>query len=390
MTDYSGFGSSPPATTVNSAQTPLTMGCTFSVTSGGTWFKGYRWWVNASGQDTGPMTFQLWQVNGPSGIAAKVPGTAVTSGPMTPGQWNTVLPGTPVPLAPGDPATVKGAVYTAAGGRSFTTGWPEVKNQFGSGQPFAAGITSGPLALYSSLSGSRPVGSGGSWGKPQQPFALISDPTTGMPTSNDSDAWLGMDVLVTDQAPAGATFRGPSAAPLFVVPGVSAQASAYTVGPHFTLSQPCAPKRIWHYSPPGVTILPSRCAFWDAAAQLVVSGTDNQAPSWSGAPGSGWVSCDYTTSGVTLPAGHEFIAAVFTSDNVNPWFLADPAWFGAGGAFPSGITAGPVHYIGNSWHQGTSWAFPGTTTNPAEFDGQDFEVTPVASGPGLLMASGII
>ena len=39
-------------------------GVAFEVTSGGTWFEGYWWWVCESGSDTRPQTFALWQAYG--------------------------------------------------------------------------------------------------------------------------------------------------------------------------------------------------------------------------------------------------------------------------------------------------------------------------------------
>ena len=69
--------------------------------------------------------------------------------------------------------------------------------------------------------------------------------------------------------------------------------------------------RIWFYSPPAVSppALPTRCAIWDVRTRLVVPGTDNSSPAWSGAAGSGWVACPY--AGVTLPAA-DYKVTVFT------------------------------------------------------------------------------
>lgn len=409
MTDYSLFGATAGPAAATAYTGAYGAGCLFSVTSGGKWLRGYRWWVCGTGQQvTAGQKFALWQVNGPSNPPSLVPGSTVAAGILTAGAWNTVLLPSPIPLAPCGTASGYGAVYCAATAWPSGTGFPEVKNQFGGGgQPYSAGIVNGPLTGYSSISGSLPLqsqapstGAVTSWNKGQQPYMLAGDPTTACPATNDSDAFLGMDIVVTDVPPPGVqSYRGFPSMPLFVSPGVSAQTMAYTIGLQFSVSAACALTRIWHYSPPGSTILPSRCALWDVSSQSVVPGTDNQSPAWSGAAASGWVSCDYTASGVTLQAGKAYKVSVFTPDNVNPWFLAqDKFWGGVPGPFASGITNGPLTIAGNaaatpgqdSWIQSTTWGYPSVSTSP-EFDGLDVEVTPLlASGTGLLMASGIV
>jgi hypothetical protein len=81
--------------------------------------------------------------------------------------------------------------------------------------------------------------------------------------------------------------------------------------------------------------------------------------------------------------------STFTSDNVDPWFLASANWWGGSpGPFTSGIAQGPLTTPGNasaspgqnSWNQGITWTYPATSTNP-EFDGIDVEVTPVPAAP---------
>jgi len=376
---------------------PYVAGITFDVITGGQWFEGYWWWVCASGQDTAAgQKFALWQlISGSSGSV--VPGSVVTAGAFTPGQWNFVPVATPLLLAP-CAADSYGAVYLAATGKMITTGFPQITAQFGSGDPYSAGIVNGPLVAPSSSGGSAPAGGAFGWTKPQMPFSVAgSDPSVIMPGTNDSDAFLGMDVQVSTVAPAGATYRAYPNMPAFVVPGSSAQASAYTLGLEFTLSQPCALTRIWHYSPSGSSVLPSRCGIWDVATQTEVAGTDNQSPSWSGAAGSGWVSCDYTLSGVVLAANTAYKVSTFTSNNSAAWFMACANWWGGSpGPFSSGVTQGPLTFPGNSgatpgqdsWNQGTTWTYPATSTNP-EYDGVDVEVAPVVSSPGLLMAAGI-
>ena len=41
---------------------PFMAGILFEVTTGGTWFDGFWWWVCPSGQSTSPQKFALWAV----------------------------------------------------------------------------------------------------------------------------------------------------------------------------------------------------------------------------------------------------------------------------------------------------------------------------------------
>jgi hypothetical protein len=380
----------------------------FDVTQGGLWFEGYWWWVCASGQDTTPAKCALWQVTGGSSEVI-VPGSVVTSGTLTAGQWNFVPLSAPVPLAPCS-AQSYGAVYLAAVGYSASDGFPETKNQFGSGGTYSAGITNGPLNAPSSSSGSAAAGSAfGGWAKPQMAYTVAgSDPSVIMPGQNDSDANFWVDVQVSDTAPSGASYQGFSAAPAFVSPGTSASATAYTLGLEFTLSAACTLQRIWHYSPAGSTVLPSRCAVWNVSTQAVVSGTDNTSPSWlkqadgsAAAAGDGWVYCDYSGSAPALSSGVNYKAATFTPANTSPWFLVVTGWWGGSpGPFSSGLTAGPLTILGNSvstqgqdsWNAGTTWTYPATGnivngTESPEYDGIDVQVTPAA---GAAAASGTL
>jgi hypothetical protein len=358
----------------------------FDVTAGGLWLTGYYWWVAASGQDTAPaggFKFALWQLSS-SSAGILVPGSVTTAASLSAGQWNFVPLGTPLLLTP-CASNSYGAVYLAAAGYVAASGFPSTTHQFGAANTYSAGITNGPLVAPSSSGGSAAAGSAFSWTKPQCPFTTVSaDPSSVMPATNDLDDNLWLDVQVSDQAPAGASYRTFPNSPAFVVPGSSAQTLAYTLGLQFSVAQACTLTRIWHYSPPGSTVLPTRCALWDVNSQTVVAGSDNTSPSWSGAAASGWVSCTYA-SGPSLAAGTQYKVSTFTSDNVDTWFLASANWWGGSpGPFTSGIAQGPLTTPGNasaspgqnSWNQGITWTYPATSTNP-EFDGIDVEVTPV-------------
>jgi hypothetical protein len=388
-----GFGSSgtvPPAAGAPFAAAYIA-GNVFNVTKGGLWFQGYQWLVCASGVDTSGWKFALWQVTTGAGAASAdaahsflVPGSVVTGGTLTAGQFNYVPVTVPLALAPN-------TAYCAAVGKTVVTGFPDSTHQFGAGNPYAAGITSGPLQMQVTtstlLADIKEV---------QSPFTTAgADPSVTLPATNNLDDILWLDVQVTDIAPAGATYRAwPNVG--FPYPRIvtANDQSGYELAMQFSVSQPCAVQRIWHYSPTGstadgsavATVLPTRCNLWDVASQTIVPGSDNTSPAWSGAAGSGWVSVDYTTKNLVLSAGTQYKVSTFHAAGAN-WFGAVASVFGAGQWFGSGFTAGPLTIPGSaaaspgqqSWNT-PGFAYPNTSTNP-EADFIDIEVLPVPAGP---------
>jgi hypothetical protein len=357
-------------------------GTAFQVTASPIYLTGYWWWVCPSGgQATAPQKFALWQVPISNTQNATLIATAtVTSGTLTAGQWNYVPLATPIPLTPGVP-------YRAATG--LVNNFPDTNNQYGATQPYAAGITNGPLTAYSDASGSVP-----------QPYTNTvqgsfttgsSDPTVAFPGQGNGSFNSWIDVQVTDQVPAGATYR---AWPNYPVGGpMSTDISGYTLGMQFSLADPCTLLKIWHWSPTGCVVLPTRCAIWDAVTETVVTGTDNQAPVWkdvSGAtasPGDGWVYCDYTTANVTLQASHNYKVSTFHASvigdywfgvTVNYWSTGDGATGKNFGVLtvPNNANASPGQ---SSWNTPT-WAYPNTSASP-ENDWIDVEVIPTVAPP---------
>ena len=347
---------------------PFEAGLVFAVTSGGCWLDGYWWWVCGSGQSTSPQPFALWQnYSGQQGTV--VPGSTVTSGTLTAGQWNFVPLTKKLPLA-------LGATYVAATG--FSNGFPDTNDQFGSGQPYAAGIVSGPLTAFSDASGSNPS----PFNTAQGTFSVAStDPTANMPIYGSSSSNFWVDLQVDTTPPSGASYRLWPSYPT-IPGGVNSDTAGYTLATEFQLSQSCTLDNIWFYSAPGAGTLPSQCGIWSVSSQSVISGTVNASPSWSGAAGSGWVSCSY--SGVTLPAG-DYKVAVFNGAG-SKWYQTAIGYWGSSGPGASGITSGPLTAPGDSqasspgqstYHSG-SWAYPGTyeTATPGENYWIDVEVTP--------------
>jgi Domain of unknown function (DUF4082) len=378
-------GTQPPSSGTSYSGSYLA-GCVFEVTEGGLWLAGYQWWVANSGQDTTAQKCALWNLYGVvgSGSASLVSAGTVTSGALTAGQFNYVPLSSPVPLTPNIP-------YIAATGGSLSHGFPLTQHQFGSGDPYASGITSGPLHAY---------GYADSLGFAQQPYTTSgSDPTAVFPNLNDADDILWLDVVVTDQPPAGTlSYRAwPSMVTPYPMSGsTSTDQTGYTLGMQFSLSQACALTRIWHYSPSVATVLPSRCCIWDVTLQAEVAGTDNSSPSWSGAAGSGWVSCDYTSSGVTLQAGKQYKVSTYHGSGAN-WFTAMANVFGASDLQAAGIVNGPLTVPGNaasspgqqSWNA-SSFAYPATTGGGGEADWVDVEVTVSAASPSGLAWAAVV
>lgn len=386
-------GTTPPAS-VTSYTGGYVAGLVFQVTTGGCWFQGYWWWV-ATGGMTAAQKFALWQVYG-SDAGALVAGSVVTSGALSAG-WNYVPLSVPLLLSQDTP-------YQAATGFTATSGsgFPLTHSQFGSGDPYAAGITNGPVQAYSSKTGGNEVPSG--W-LPQMPYGTpgTPDPSVSMPVTNDVDDNLWIDVQVGTTAPSGATYRTFPAMPTPLGQNVPVTSTDYTLGREFSLSGSCTLERIWHYSPPAATVLPTRCAIWNVSTQAEVSGTDNSSPSWllpaggAASAGAGWVYCDYSSAGVTLSASVNYKVARFNASPNTGWFAVTLAYWSTGtGA--SGLTQGPLFAPGesgaspgqDSYLQSATWGYPNTDAS-GEISWGDVEVQPVAvAAPAGLLMAGII
>ncbi len=385
---YRLFGSTSGPSAPAAHTGPFLSGVVFEATTGGCWLQGFWWWVCPTGQSTAAQEFALWlPYNNVPDAGVLIAKATVTSGALIPGQWNYV------PLNAAVPLTI-GQSYIAVTG--LTGAFPITNNSFGSGDPYADGIVSGPLVAYSDVGGSR-----------SQPYGIGqglfsgggNDPTKIMPVyadSQHSNFWL--DIQVSTEAPPGSSYRLWPTLP--AIPGYGGSptnppdTSPQSFGTEFWLSQDCKLNNIWFWSPPasaselttpGVNVLPSECAIFDVTSQAMVAGTHQAPPAWSGAAGSGWVACPY--SGITLPAG-KYKTCVWSG--ANELFFAEQRWyFGNGGpASASGITTGPLYSPnvaqatspGNSSYQdGTSFLYPDTfdTGDDGETRWVDVEVTPV-------------
>jgi hypothetical protein len=396
MTTHRLFPSTNGPSSAVSYGGPFDAGVGFEVTSGGIWFEGYWWWVCPSGAPTAAQTFALWQVY-QGGSASIISAATVTSGTLTPGQWNYVPLLNPVMLSVGGGADfahadVGGTAYYIAC-TAFTGGFPDTGGQYGSGGPYAAGITSGPLTAFSDTSGSL----GAPFGTAQGMFSTSGSVTSGPPFVGSSSSNFWMDVQVSDTAPSGYSGSYRIWPNLPTVPGsISNDTGQQTFGTEFWLAESCTLNNIWFWSPPGSGVLPSRCGIFSIATQTEVSGTDKNPPSWSGTAGSGWVSCSYSGSSVVLPSG-KYKVCVYTGGG-SKVYQEDVDYFGTGpGA--SNIVNGPMTIpnvansssaiagsgpnkgqtvTGNSVYQDGAWSYPDTfdSDDNGETRWVDVEVTP--------------
>ena len=301
-----GTGSSQtqPPSSPTSYTGPFQAGTVFFVTQGGMWLEGYWWWVPAGG-DTGAQKFCLYNLTTVGSVAGTlIPAATVTSGTLTAGAWNYVPLAAPVQLSIG----YAESMYLAATGWESVNGFPISNGQFGTGDPYAAGITNGPLQCWGD-----PSGGGTSHGVAtfaQGEFGTgntggAADPTLNIPDSGSSGSSLfWIDVSVSDTPPGGYAGSYRIWPDKYDIAGTSTGIDLndpYILGTEFTLSENCTLSNIWFYSPATVTQLPTQCAIWNVSTQTMVAGTLQTSPSWSGAAGSGWVSTPY--SDVTLPAG---------------------------------------------------------------------------------------
>jgi hypothetical protein len=309
---YRLFGNrSGPSTAVSTGGKALVTSLFFDLTAGGGWLEGYWLWVCDEGQSTAPQKFTLWMPYQGAGYANKgviVPGTTVTSGELVPGRWNFIR------LPHAAPLSIATTYQVATG---MTGGVPLTPNMWGPHDPWAKGVTSGPLSAPSTGPNSTD----------QCAAAVGSNPTEVEPFYNSGFPYIWLDVQITTKAQAGSSYRLWPSMPLIVAPPKTdedvADTSEQSSGTEFWLSAKCTLDKIWFFSPlpdpivgtPAAALLPSACAIFDIANQSMVDGTlrGTTGPHPSGMPdwrkpdgsaakaGDGWIYCAY--EGITLPAG---------------------------------------------------------------------------------------
>jgi hypothetical protein len=388
MGTYRLFPSTDGPSSPVSYSGPFLAGVLFCVTST-CWFEGYWWWVCPSGQSTSPQKFALWQLYG-AGEGNLVPGSVVTSGTLTAGQWNYIPLPAPFQLSIGNVPGVGAAVYQAATG--FSGSFPDTNNQFGAGDPYAVGITSGPLFAYSDQGQSAPCPV--SAGAFQGAFGTAgTDPSVNIPAQGSDSSNFWIDLQVTTDTPAGysGSYRLWPNYPTVFPTQATIDTQAQTMGTQFTLSESCTLDNVWFYSPPFAKALPASTQIWDATTQSLVSGT-NLTASWSGGVASGWVSNSYSAAGIVLSAGN-YIATVYYGGG-QVFYMESRGYFGShqglAGPATNGMSNGPISSPSNAnafnppggnscyFQGGTSPTYPNAwdTNDGGENRWVDIEVTP--------------
>ena len=431
MTTYRLWPSTNGPSSAISYSGPFISGMAFCVTSEA-WFMGYWWWVCGSGgQSTGPTKCALWQVpfvNNENPVL--VPGSVVTSGTLTAGQWNYIPLPAPVPLSLGgssgmNPPVNGGddayalATYVAAIGCNGP--FPDTSGYWGSGQTAPNGITNGPLTAFSGTGAGMPAPWPTNGAQSQGCFSVVgSDPSAFFPgsSSGTDNFWVDAQIGDYSSAPSGTSLRLFPNFPA-PIPNNDGDNTLATSGQAFSLSQACSLDKLWVYSPPGAAVLPTRTAIWNTSTKTVVSGTDNTSPSWlaqgggAAAPAGGWIYVDYSGAHINLPAG-DYTASFYNgsgqvvygeahnlffagTDPVSSKVVGGPAWNGisvGGGILTSpNVANGPqlVYDDGSGTHPGngsykpSGWGYPSnfeSSSDWGEWRGIDVEVTPGSNGGG--------
>lgn len=441
MSTYRIFPSTNGPSAATSFSGSIVLSVSFCVTAEA-YFAGYWIWCCNTGQSTAAVKCCLWQTSNITGGAtpsAVVPGSVVTSGTLTAGQWNYIPLATPIALSlgggtgPSAPVNITGtgtAVYQACIG--MVNNFPDTNNWWTTGDPGVNGYINGPLICYSDPTGNLgyPPGSSGI-GTQQGLFVTgSSDPTTVRPgsTSGTHDN-LWVDVQIADYSSSGLAanaplrlwpgFPKPNAAPN----GDNTLSMSATA---FSLSKACKLNKILMFNSATATGFPSRVGIWNTDTQTIVSGTDNSSPSWldytgggAASHGDGWIYVDYSGAGVTLPAGHYAVSfyngsgLLLYNDDHNYFFSGTNATIGAtvagagynGISWANGILTAPNvangptltydnasgNHPGQSPYLANTYGYPGSfeaTADWGETRWADIEVIPLAaSGSGLLMTS---
>ena len=298
----------------------------FEGTASGMWFEGYYLWVCPTGQNTTPVKCALWSVTG-NGTGQVIPSSIVTSGTLLAGRWNYIPLASPIQLAIAAP-------YVAAIGVNGP--FPNTPNSFGAGGPYSAGIVNSPLVAYSDTNGSLPAPYNYSQGCIS---ANGSDPAVTIPLpGGPNNYWV--DIQVSAGIPSGFSYSGswrlwPN---MWDALGASTDAPVnYVIATEVHFSTTVTLNKIWYYSIAGTAELATECGVWSIATQTLVA--ENTSPTWSGAAGSGWISCSFT--GVTLPAGSYRVAVYNNAAAPDAWSAKLLNYWDAG-VGQNGIVEGPL------------------------------------------------
>jgi hypothetical protein len=167
--------------------------------------------------------------------------------------------------------------------------------------------------------------------------------------------------------------------------GVLAPSTNTLFGNEFEVSAQQGVYNVWWYSASGALTLPTACGVWNLDTQENVC--ENLSPSWSGAAGSGWVSCSFPGSDA-VNSGTHYGVAIFGGSGSN-WRYHTPSYWttGAGASgISNGVLSAPSNasaLLGQSIGGGTgSWSCP-TSGAAGQNYWVDVEVGALAGTTGI-------
>lgn len=329
-------------------------GLNFTVTQGGCWFYGYWWWCAATNQSTSGVKCALWSVSptseGGSGNVL-VPGSVVTSGTLTAGQWNYIPLSTPLQLAPGYVAgmsggTAAGSCYCAAVG--VNGNFPDLGNWWGTNAP--DGLTAGPLYAFGGTAGSYAP----PYSQPQGCFSTAgSDPSLTMPASTSGTDNFCVDVQISTTVPAGysGSYRiYPNKFDTNADTGTDS-AVAYVIATEIDLSEECEANYVHYFVPNGASSaagLATEADIWEIATETSIANLSS--PQWTTESGGAvtigtygqWVKAAWP-NGTQIPAGQYRVSVYNANGALGQWGAKDAntSYF-VSGVGQNGIEQGPA------------------------------------------------
>lgn len=401
MTDYRLFGSTPGPASPVAFSGNFIAGMVFAANGGGAWFKGYWWWVSPAGQSTAPVKCALWSMKSAiTGVV--VPGSVVTSGALTAGQWNFIPVAQPLQMAPGtdrsNPAAGSGYIAQVGVNGAFpdTAGfWAGT----GAAGLWGNGITGSPLFAYSGVGGTAPP----PWATAQGVFSTASaDPAAVMAAQVSGTDNFWVDVALSDTAPPGVTSYRLWPNKYDATPGASADNNvAYNIGTEVDVTAgPVTLNAIYYYAPPGAAAIQgvaTSADVWNIGNQIKVAGIT--APVWTNIDGSAapanpqdqWLKATFP-GGVAIPSGR-YRVSVYNANgglgtSAQGWNTKTTDSYFVSGAAANGISWGPLT-APNLANAQPGTFFPGSGTGPTNaqpvfaFDGNDsFPQFTTGNNPG--------
>lgn len=289
--------------------TPQFCGTGFNVNDDAASFVGYRYWVSSDNPTTGvggahSATFGLWHETGDasgefvagSKIAATWEGNWQTA-------WQNVVLPKPIPLVEGESYRIVVRQVDRDPGTVFRS----------------TALSSGPISLGATTTTA---------GTPTYTLVTSSsgDVDTVYPSTSSTQFWHMLDPLVTTSNPVPARLYQDFEQGSTSVGNILANAS--TIALQFNVSRRSQLTKILHYSPTlndsggPATVLPQKCALWDASTKQPVPGTMNISPAWknladgtAATAGVGWIYCDYTSADIYLERGSYYVSTYYGAPN---------------------------------------------------------------------------